>query len=110
MSTTTDTPEPIHVESAEQFEQLLSDHEIVVVDYYADWCGPCKMLAPTIEEIASETDATVLKVDIEAHQDLAGEAGVRSIPTIQFCKDGEEVERLIGVQEKEDIRSVIDGL
>jgi thioredoxin 1 len=110
MSATADTGEPIHVDSPEQFHDLLADHPRVVVDYYADWCGPCKMLAPTIEEIAAETDAAVLKVDIEAHQDLASEAGVRSIPTIQFLSDGDEAERLVGVHEKEDLLETLDSL
>jgi thioredoxin 1 len=110
MSTTTETSEPIHVESSEQFHQLLSDHEVALVDYYADWCGPCQMMEPTIEELADETDVAVLKLDIEAHQDLASEAGVRSIPTIQFLVDGEEAERLVGVQEKENMLDVIESL
>ncbi|MFB6177967.1 MAG: thioredoxin [Halobaculum sp.] len=110
MSKTSETGKPIHVDSSEQFHQLLSDHEVVVVDYYADWCGPCKMMEPTIEELAAETDAAVLKLDIEAHQDLASEAGVRSIPTIQFLRNGEEAERLVGVQEKENMLDVIESL
>jgi thioredoxin len=68
------------------------------------------MLAPTIEEIAEETDATVLKVDIEAHQELASEAGVRSIPTIQFLADGEEAERMVGVHDKSDLVDAVESL
>ena len=100
------TGEPIHVEDTDQFEELRSEG-VVLIDYYADWCGPCQMLEPTIEEIAAETDATVLKLDIEQFQSIAGEAGVRSIPLLQILQDGEEVERLVGVQEKEDILDAV---
>ena len=102
------TGEPIHIESVEQFEDL-SGEGLVLVDYYADWCGPCKMLEPTIEELAAETDATVLKLDIEQFQSIAGDAGVRSIPLLQILRDGEEVERLVGVQDKEDIRAALEA-
>ena len=101
---------PIHVESADQFEELTSEG-IALVDYHADWCGPCKMLAPTIDELAEEVeDLTVLKVDVDEHQGLAQEAGVRGIPALQFYVDGEEAERLVGVQEKEDLLDVIESL
>ncbi len=102
------TGEPIHVESTEQFEKLSGDG-LVLVDYYADWCGPCQMLEPTVEEIAAETDATVLKLDIEEFQSIAGEAGVRSIPLLQILDDGEETERLVGVQDKEDILDALQS-
>ena len=110
MSTVSDTSQPVHVDSPDQFHDLLDQHPRVLVDYYADWCGPCKMLAPTVEEIASEADVTVLKVDIEAHQELASEAGVRSIPTIQFLANGEEAERMVGVHDKSELLEVAESL
>jgi thioredoxin 1 len=110
MSTQADPGEPIHVDSVDEFDETIDEGGPVLVDYYADWCGPCKMLEPTVEEVAAETDATVLKVDIEAHQDLAGRAGVRSIPTLQFFADGEEAERLVGVHEKERLVDVVQSL
>ena len=99
--------EPIHVENEEQFGELRDDG-LVLIDYYADWCGPCKMLEPTIEEIAAERDVTVLKVDIEQFQSIAGEAGVRSLPMLQILSDGEESDRMIGVQDKQDILDALD--
>ncbi|WP_049988012.1 thioredoxin [Halobellus rufus] len=110
MSTPEATGAPIHVESADHLAELLDDHEIVLVDYHADWCGPCKMLEPTVEEIADETDVAVLKVDIDELQDVARDAGVRSVPTLQFYKNGEEAERVIGVQDKSDLLDIIDQL
>ncbi|MFB6196628.1 MAG: thioredoxin, partial [Haloplanus sp.] len=98
------------VEDADHLSELIADHDIVLVDYYADWCGPCKMLEPTVEEIAEETDAVVLKVDIDELQELAQDRGIRSVPTLEFYANGEEAERLIGVQDKADLVSVIDDL
>ena len=110
MSSQTAAGEPVHVESREQFEELTGE-DVVLVDYWADWCGPCKMLEPTIEELAEEEeDLLVLKVDVDEHQDLAQEAGVRGIPALQFYADGEEAERLVGVQEKESLLQVVESL
>ncbi|WP_277555593.1 thioredoxin [Halobaculum limi] len=110
MSSQTPAGEPIHVESEEQFRELTSEG-IVLVDYYADWCGPCKMLEPTVKELAAEEeDLTVLKVDVDQFQGLASEAGVRGIPALQFFEGGEEAERLVGVQEKSDLLRVVESL
>jgi thioredoxin 1 len=102
--------EPIHVKSQDHLDELVADHDVVLVDFHADWCGPCKMLEPTVEEIAAETDAVVLKVDIDELQDLARDAGVRSVPTLQFYADGEQAKRLIGVQDKDTLLDVIAEL
>ncbi|WP_253738629.1 thioredoxin [Halohasta salina] len=107
MSTTT-TSEPIHVEDEDHFEELVDSHGLVLVDYYADWCGPCKMLEPTVEEIADETDAAVLKVDIDELQAFASSKGIRSVPTLEFYHNGESVDRVIGVQEKDDLIDALD--
>ncbi|MFB6101233.1 MAG: thioredoxin [Haloplanus sp.] len=108
MSKSTAEQEPIHVEDADHLDELVAEHGIVLVDYYADWCGPCKMLEPTVEEIAEETDAAVLKVDIDELQALAQDRGIRSVPTLEFYANGEQVERLIGVQDKDDLLSIIE--
>jgi thioredoxin 1 len=100
--------EPIHVDSAEHFQTLLGEHEVVLVDFYADWCGPCQMLEPVVEEIAAETDAAVAKVDIDAHQQLAAQYGVRSVPTIVLAVDGETAEQVVGVREKNHYVSLIE--
>ncbi|MFD1633683.1 thioredoxin [Haloplanus ruber] len=107
---TADTSEPVHVEDDDHLNELVSDHAVILVDYYADWCGPCKMLEPTVEEIAAETDAVVLKVDIDELQELAQERGIRSVPTLEFYANGEQAERLIGVQDKADLVEIVDDL
>ncbi|AUV81740.1 thioredoxin [Salinigranum rubrum] len=102
--------EPIHVKSKAHLDELVAEHDVVLADFYADWCGPCKMLEPTVKEIAAETEAAVVKIDIDELQDLARDAGVRSVPTLQFYANGEEAKRLIGVQDKDDLLDVIAEL
>ncbi|UIO99091.1 thioredoxin [Halobaculum sp. CBA1158] len=110
MSSQTPANEPVHIESEDQFAEM-TGRGLVLVDYHADWCGPCKMLEPTIEEVAEEVeDLTVLKVDVDEFQGLASQAGVRGIPALQFFADGESAERLVGVQEKDDILRVVESL
>lgn len=91
---------PVHVSGQSQFEELLEDHHVVLADFYADWCGPCKMLEPTVEDIAAETDAVVAKVDVDTHQTLAQEYQVQGVPTLYLSVDGEASERMVGVQDK----------
>jgi thioredoxin 1 len=110
MSTPEQTGEPVHVESTEQFEEFVANSPVVLVDYHADWCGPCKMLEPTVEELAAETDALVLKVDIDDLTPLAREKGIRSVPTLEFYANGEQAQRLVGVQSKDDLLDVIESL
>ena len=104
------TTEPIHVDSEDHFEELIESNPITLVDYYADWCGPCKMLAPTVEELAAETDAAVLKVDIDDLHELAADKGVRSVPTPEFHHDGEAADRVVGVHDKSDPEAALHEL
>ena len=94
----------------DNFEQLvLQADKPVLVDFWATWCMPCRMLAPTIEEIAEEADgrAYVGKVNVDEEPQLAIQYGVRSIPTLIFFRDGKEVGRMVGVQDKEDIEAAL---
>jgi thioredoxin 1 len=77
----------------------------VLVDLWAEWCGPCHMIAPTVDQLASEMDGrlTVAKINIDENPETANRFGVRSIPTLLVFKNGQEVDRLIGVQPKEEI-------
>jgi thioredoxin 1 len=102
--------DPVHVKSETHLSDLVADNDVVLVDFYADWCGPCKMLEPTVAEIAAETDAVVAKVDIDALQTLAKNEGVRSVPTLQFYANGEKDERFVGVQSKDDLVAHIESL
>ena len=106
---TPDTPdEPITLGSSEDFDAAVSKYDVTLVDFHADWCGPCKMLTPVVQTIAAETDAAVFKVDIDAHQGIAQRMGVRSVPTLHLYANGEQVEQLIGVQNEETLRKLIE--
>ncbi|MFP4628361.1 MAG: thioredoxin [Halobacteriales archaeon] len=99
---------PIEVDGPDHFAEVVRTHDVVLVDFYADWCGPCKMLEPTVEAIAAETDATVAEVDIDVHQSLAAQHRVRGVPTLVLYADGEPVEHLVGVQDRATLESLID--
>lgn len=101
--------EPVHVEGDDHLQQLVDDNDIVLADFYADWCGPCKMLEPTVEQLADETDAVVAKVDIDQHQAIAQDYRVQGVPTLYLFADGEAVEQMVGVQDKATLESKIDA-
>ena len=90
----------------EDFKEEIKEG-LIIVDFYADWCGPCKMLAPVLEEIASETDIKIIKVNVDEHDTLAREYGVLSIPTILFLKDNELITKNIGFMSKDKILDTI---
>ena len=98
----------VHVGSESDLSEAIESSDVVLVDFYADWCGPCKMIEPVVEEIAAETGATVAKVDVDANQQLAGAYGVRGVPTLVLFADGEQVEELVGAQSKETLEALVD--
>jgi thioredoxin 1 len=105
---TADAPsEPIHVDGASHLQEITGTHDVVLADFYADWCGPCKMLEPIVADIASETDAAVAKVDVDAHQQLAAQYQVQGVPTMVLFSDGEVAERIVGVRDKAELTSMI---
>ena len=95
--------------TSENFEQeVLQADKTVLVDFWASWCGPCKMLSPVIEEIADErSDIKVGKVNIDEHPELAQKYGVMSIPTVLVIKDGEEVNKSVGAVPKKALLDLI---
>ena len=99
--------EPLEIADESTFEEALATYDVVLVDFYADWCGPCVMMEPTIEALASETDAAVLKVDVDRSQGLASAYGVQGIPTLLVFADGEVADRRVGVQTEADLAAAI---
>ncbi len=89
-------------------EEVLKSNIPVLVDFYADWCGPCKMLSPTVDEVAAENDdIKVVKVNVDESQEVAIKYQVMSIPTLVVIKNGNEVNRSVGLIDKEEILSMI---
>ena len=82
----------------------------MLVDFWADWCMPCKMMAPILNEVAEATEgsATIYKLNVDEQQQVAAQYGIRSIPTMILFKDGKEVERIIGVKSKEAVIASIN--
>jgi len=100
--------EPIPVDGSAELSETVAEHDVVLADFHADWCGPCQMLEPVIEAIAAETGATVATIDVDANQQLAAEHGVRGVPTLVLFADGEPAERLVGMQDEARLRSAIE--
>ncbi len=97
--------------NAESFDALIGSGKLTLVDFWATWCGPCKMLAPTIEELAAQYEGkvAVAKVDVDENQDLALRFGVMSIPTVILFQDGQEVSRQVGLLPKETYCELLDS-
>ncbi|MCR4749726.1 MAG: thioredoxin [Lachnospiraceae bacterium] len=96
------------VELNNNFDEIISSNSKVLVDFYADWCGPCKMVSPLIAQIADEhDDIAVLKINVDDEMALAGRFKVASIPTIMLFKDGVEAKKNIGAMTKADLEAFI---
>ena len=89
-----------HIKSEEFDKEVLSNKDVVIVDFYADWCGPCKMQSRVLDEL---TDYEIVRVNVDEHEDLAKKYGVMSIPTLIKFKNGEEVDKNTGFLNKEDL-------
>ena len=89
------------------FQKEVLDHKgVVIVDFYADWCGPCKVTEPILEELSEKMkDVKFVKVDVDTEQSKSQEGGIMSIPTMVLSKDGKEVDRIVGLASKEAIQS-----
>ena len=100
--------EIMKVTSANFQDEVLNSDKTVLIDFYADWCGPCKMFSPIVESVATENEnIKVVKIDVDNAQDLAIKYQVMSIPTTVVIKNGEEVDRAVGIVSKSDLLEMV---
>jgi thioredoxin 1 len=95
---------PTDIDSG-KMEEVQNSEEYWVIDFWAEWCGPCKKLAPVYEEVSEEVDVNFGKVDMEENQELGTQLGVRALPTLVIMKDGEEVARKSGAMPKQKLKN-----
>jgi len=98
----------IHIETDSQFESLIESGQRILVDFYADWCGPCKMVAPRVDALAAESEYPVVKLDVDEFSDIAARYSVSGIPTFIVFEDGEQAERLKGVEDKSTLEAALE--
>ncbi len=94
----------------DNFESLLASEQLVVIDFWAEWCGPCRMIGPIVEELAAEFEgrAVIGKCDVEENDEITMKYGVRNIPTIVFVKGGQVVDKQVGACAKEVLKAKIE--
>lgn len=94
------------------YEEVLASGKPVVIDFWAEWCGPCRMMAPIVDELAAEYGDKVAigKCDVEANEEITAQYGVRNIPTIVFLKNGELVDKQVGACSKDALKAKIEKL
>ena len=96
-----------HIEKEEEFEELIKQN-LVLVDFYANWCGPCQMLTPILEELEKENkEITIVKVDVDQNETLARKHGVMSIPYLEVYKSGNLVSKQVGYLSKEELKDLL---
>lgn len=93
----------------DNFDSVRTSEKTVLLDFYADWCGPCRMVSPVVDQIAEERpDIAVGKVNVDEQPELAAQFGVMSIPTLLVFKDGQAVNKAVGARPKEELLSLLD--
>ena len=98
--------------TSENFEALKNSQKPMAMDFWATWCGPCRMVAPIISELAEKYDGQIVvgKCDVEESEELAAQFGIRNIPTVVFLKNGEVVDRLVGAVSKQKFEEKFEAL
>jgi thioredoxin 1 len=101
----------MNITDADFEKEVIQSDVPVLVDFWAPWCGPCKIVGPVLEELAKEYEgqAKIVKIDVDNNKQIAGTLGVQSIPTIVLYKNGEVVEKIIGARSKADFAKLLDS-
>jgi len=89
-------------------EEVLNSKGVILLDFFASWCGPCRMIAPVLEEVEEEVGVKVFKMDVDECENVPREYGVMSIPTVCIFKDGKLQEKFLGFRQKEEIEALLD--
>jgi thioredoxin 1 len=99
----------IHITDS-TFEQILKNEELVLVDFWAPWCGPCRFIAPILDQLAEEMNGkvTIAKLNVDENPQTAAKFAIRSIPTLKLFKNGTEVETRVGVQPLEELKNLVN--
>lgn len=102
----------LHIKTKDEFtKEVLQSQKPVLVDFWATWCGPCRMMGPVIDQLGEEeADALIAKVDVDQVVDVAADYDIQTIPSLVFFKDGKEVKRLIGVRSKSELQNNLKAI
>ena len=101
-----------HIENDQIISEVLKNEKLVIIDFFATWCGPCQMIAPVLIELDKKyaDEIEIYKVNVDENQDSAIRYGVSSVPTLIFFKNGEEIERQVGFMDEEELSKIIEEI
>ena len=93
----------------DEFEKIINESKPTIVDFFATWCGPCKMLSPILEKVEEDSkgDFNIVKIDVDESYDVAKKYGIMSVPTMIIFKDGDEQEKIVGLRQKNQIEDAV---